>query len=224
MKDYMPLLSEVQLFHNIRGPELKPVLNCIGAYTRSYLKGNYIALSGDEINCIGIILSGKVLMLKEDIWGEKSILVVMRRGEIFGETFACGVVSSSTVSFKAAEDTEVLFMPYSRVIHSCSKACAYHHRLIENMVVLIANKNYELMEKIEVTSKKTLRERVLTFLSQQVQHKDELYFTVPMGRVELADYLCVDRSALTRELSHMKEEGLIDYDKNCFRLTKADTK
>jgi CRP-like cAMP-binding protein len=97
-------------------------------------------------------------------------------------------------------------------------ACAFHHRLIENMVRIIARKNRELMRKVEVVSKRSIREKLLAYLSIQAQVQDSDYLQIPMGRVELAEYLCVDRSALTRELAKMKEEGLIDYDKNCFRL------
>jgi len=104
------------------------------------------------------------------------------------------------------------------VMHSCTMACMFHHQLIENMVHIIANKNRDLMRKVEVISKKTLREKILAYLSIQAQLQDSRYFEIPLGRVELAEYLCADRSALTRELAKMKAEGLIDYDKNCFRI------
>ena len=101
---------------------------------------------------------------------------------------------------------------------SCTMACCFHHRLIENMVHIIANKNRDLMRKVEVVSKRTIREKLLTCLLVQVQDQNFRYVEIPLGRVELAEYLCVDRSALTRELAKMKAEGLIDYDRNCFRI------
>ena len=117
-----------------------------------------------------------------------------------------------------SEDAEILFMPFDRVMHSCTMACVFHHRLIENMVRIIARKNRELMRKIEVVSKRTIRDKLLAYLSLQAQTQDSPYFDIPLGRAELAEYLCVDRSALTRELAKMKEEGILDYDRNSFRL------
>ena len=146
------------------------------------------------------------------------MLVRMRRDELFGETFACGEDSLSVVTFVVSEDAQILFLPFDRVMHSCTMACVFHHRLIENMVHIIANKNRDLMRKVEVVSKRTIRERLLAYLSICAQAAGTRYFEVPMGRVELAEYLCVDRSALTRELAKMKEDGLIDYDKNTFRM------
>ncbi|MDO4649334.1 MAG: helix-turn-helix domain-containing protein, partial [Eubacteriales bacterium] len=105
-----------------------------------------------------------------------------------------------------------------RVMHTCSNACVFHHQLIENMVIQIAEKNRELMEKVEVIAQKNLRQKILAYLSQQSQKQKSRYFEIPLGRVELADFLCADRSALTRELTEMKKEGLIDFDKNMFTL------
>ena len=146
------------------------------------------------------------------------MLLRIRKNELFGETFACGDDNLSVVTFVVSENAEILFMPFSRVMHSCTMACAFHHRLIENMVKVIANKNRDLMRKVEVVSKRTIREKLLTYLSIQAQQQNSRYFEIPLGRVELAEYLCVDRSALTRELVKMKEDRLIDYDKNCFRI------
>ena len=119
---------------------------------------------------------------------------------------------------KLSPAAKILFMPFDRVMHSCTMACQFHHRLIENMVHIIANKNRDLMRKVEVVSKRTIREKLLSFLSIQAQIQESRYFEIPLGRVALAEYLCVDRSALTRELVKMKEDGLIDYDRNCFRI------
>ena len=142
----------------------------------------------------------------------------MRKDELFGETFACGSDSLSVVTFMVSEAAKILFMPFDRVMHSCTMACQFHHRLIENMVKIIADKNRDLMRKVDVVSKRTIREKLLAYLSIQAQVQNSRYFEIPLGRVELAENLCVDRSALTRELAKMKADGLIDYDKNCFRI------
>ena len=217
MKD---LIFEVNspLFNGIKPEERKPMLSCIGYHIGSFRKGEIIAFEAENLKHIGIVISGAVDMIKEDLWGNRTMLVRMRKDELFGETFACGSDNLSVVSFLAYEDSKILFLPFDRVMHSCTMACTFHHRLIENMVSIIAGKNRDLMRKVEVVSKRSIREKLLAYLSIQAQVQKSRYFEIPLGRVELADYLCVDRSALTRELAKMKEDGLIDYDRNCFRI------
>lgn len=217
MKDF---LSEVHspLFDGISPEDRKAMLGCIGYHISTFKKGDIVAFEAENIKHIGIVMSGSVDMVKEDLWGNKTMLVRTRKDELFGETFACGSDNLSVVTFLVSEDAKILFMPFDRVMHSCTMACMFHHRLIENMVRIIADKNRDLMRKVEVVSKRTIREKLLAYLSIQAQVQHSRYFEIPLGRVELAEYLCVDRSALTRELVKMKDEGLIDYDKNCFRL------
>ncbi len=206
------------LFDGIAQEDRKAMFDCIGYHIGSFRKGSIVAFEEENIQHIGVLLSGAVDMVKEDVWGNKTMLLRMRKGEVFGETFACGEDNLSVVTFLVSEDAKILFLPFRRVMHSCTMACAFHHRLIENMLHIIANKNRDLMRKVEVVSKRTIREKLLAYLSIQAQLQESRYLQIPMGRVELAEYLCVDRSALTRELAKMKEDGLIDYDKNCFRI------
>ncbi len=214
------ILREVNspLFDGISPEDRKAMLGCIGYHIGTFRKGDIVAFEEENIRHIGIIISGAVDMIKEDLWGNKTMLVRMRRDELFGETFACGSDNLSVVTFLVSEDARILFIPFDRVMHSCTMACVFHHRLIENMVHIIANKNRDLMRKVEVVSKRTIREKLLAYLSIQAQAQESRYLEIPLGRLELAEYLCVDRSALTRELTKMKAEGLIDYDKNCFRI------
>lgn len=206
------------LFDGIDPADRKAVLGCIGYHIGAFRKGDVVAFEAENIRHIGLVLSGAVDMVKEDLWGNKTMLVRTRKDGLFGETFACGEDNLSVVTFLVSEDARILFLPFDRVMHSCTMACAFHHRLIENMVHIIAGKNRDLMRKVEVVSKRTIREKLLSYLSIQAQAQGSRYFEIPLGRVELAEYLCVDRSALTRELVKMKAEGLIDYDRNCFRL------
>ena len=194
------------------------MLGCIGYHIRSYSKGEIIAFEAEIIDHVGVVLKGKVDMLKEDLWGNRTMLVRVGRNEVFGETFACGEDALSTVTFAAAEDTQVLFLSFCRVMHTCTHACVFHQTLIENMVRIIARKNRELMRKVEVVSKKSLREKILAYLSIQAQQQNGKIFDIPLGRMELAEYLCADRSALTRELAKMREEGIIDYHRNTFKI------
>ena len=172
-------------------------------------------LESNEVRSVGIILSGIVHMVKEDSEGYQTLLVAMKDGELFGESFSCGSHLNAHVSFFAAAPCTVLFLPFHKIIHSCKMSCTFHHRLIENMVQLIGDKNVQLMHKIEVISKKTLREKILTYLQQQALDQDSRQFTIPLSRLELAKYLCArpQRESLTRELSYMQKDGLISYEK-----------
>jgi len=206
------------LFAGIAPQDMAGMLGCIGYHVGSYQKGEIIAFEEENINHVGVVLEGAVDMIKEDVWGNRTMLVRTYPQDVFGETFACGEDSLSMVTFAAAQDSKVLFLSFCRVMHTCTHACVFHQTLIENMVRLIARKNRELMRKVEVVSKKTLREKILAYLSIQAQAQGKSRFEIPLGRVEWAEYLCADRSALTRELAKMKEEGLIDYQKNTFKI------
>ena len=206
------------LFDGISEQERGTMLGCIGYHIGTFKKGGIVALEGENLRHIGIVLSGSVDMVKEDLWGHKTMLLRIRKDEIFGETFACGEDNLSVVTFQVSEDARILFLPFDRVMHSCTMACRFHHQLIENMVHIIANKNRDLMRKVEVVSRRSIREKLLTYLSIQAHAQGSRYFEIPLGRLELAEYLCVDRSALTRELAKMKDEGQLDYDRNWFRI------
>lgn len=218
MQDYIQEIKGLPLFVGIKEADLTAMLTCIGGYVRSYKKGSFIFLLDEPIKCVGVTLDGVIHMIKEDIWGNKTTLAYIKQKELFGETFACGNSPSSTVSFYVACDCKVLFLPFRKVLHACNMSCVFHHRLIENMVTLIADKNVQLMEKIEISSRKSLREKILTYLSIQASHQQCSSFEIPIGRVELADYLCANRSALTRELNSMRTDGLLDFKRNTFHL------
>lgn len=209
---------ELELFAGIRKEDMGGMLGCTGYHVSQYRKGQVIAMEDEKISHIGIVLEGAVDMIKADIWGNRTMLSRSGKAEMFGEIFACSEDPRSLVSFVAAEDCSVLFIPFHKIMHTCSMACEFHHRLVENMVRIIAAKGRELMRKVEIVSKKTLRDKIMTYLSVQAQLQDSRYFEIPLGRQELADYLCADRSALSRELANMKADGLIDYDKNTFKI------
>lgn len=206
------------LFEGIRSEDREAMLNCIGYHIRFCPKGQTISMEAETLRQVGLVLSGAVDMVKEDLWGNRTLLLRIRKNELFGETFACGEDPVSVVTFTVSEDSDILFLPFHRVMCTCTHSCAFHQQLTMNMVRIIARKNRDLMRKVEVISKKTIREKILTYLSIQSQAQQTRYFEIPLGRLEWADYLCVDRSALTRELVKMKQEGIIDFDRNCFRI------
>lgn len=211
-------LIQLPLFTGIREEDLPSMLTCMRSFQKNYQKGELILLESHKVRNVGIILSGVVHMVKEDAEGYQTLLVTMKDGELFGESFSCGSHLDARVSFLAATSCTVLFLPFYKIIHSCKMSCTFHHRLIENMVRLIGDKNVQLMQKIEVISKKTLREKIMAYLQNQAAEQNSRSITIPLGRVELAEYLCADRSALSRELSCMQKDGLLVYDKNVFTL------
>lgn len=206
------------LFKGMPPEDRVSALNCTGYLVKTYIRDQVVVFEEEDVKHIGIVLDGYVDMIKEDHWGNKSLLLRLGKNEMFGETFACGEDSLSVVTFVAPYGAKVLLIPFCRVMHNCANACAFHQKLIENMVKVIAGKNRDLMRKVEVISKRTIREKLLAYLSLQAQTQDSPYFDIPLGRAELAEYLCVDRSALTRELAKMREEGILDFDRNSFRL------
>ena len=149
------------LFAGITPEDRKAMLDCIGYHVASFQKGDIVAFEAENIRHIGIVLSGAVDMVKEDLWGNRTMLIRTQKNEMFGETFACGTDNLSVVTFVVSEPARVLFLPFDRVMHSCTMACVFHHRLIENMVRIIANKNRDLVRKVEVVSKRTIREKLL---------------------------------------------------------------
>lgn len=222
MEAILKIKEKIPLFNGIESSELSTMLKCLNSYKKDVKKGTYFFMEEDEIQSIGVVLSGTIHMIKEDLWGNKVLITPIIEGEVFGETYICSNRLTSTVSFQAVTNCSVLFLPFQKVIKTCSKSCTYHHKLIENMMILIAEKNLKLIKKVEVTSKKSVREKILSYLANQTQNNNN-QIVIPLNRIELADYLCVNRSALTRELSKMKDEGIIDYDKNTFFLNVPDT-
>ena len=193
------------LFDGISPEDRKAMLGCIGYHIGTFQKGDIVAFEEENIKHIGILLSGAVDMVKEDLWGNKTILVRMRKDELFGETFACGSDNLSVVTFLVSEDAQILFMPFDRVIHSCTMACVFHHRLIENMVAIIANKNRDLMRKVEVVSKRTIREKLLAYLSIQAQTQNSRYFEIPLVRALRSTQRYSASSTLPRGISKYRE-------------------
>lgn len=212
--------ADIPLFAHMSARDIRSVLQCVGAFTREYKKDEFIYLEEDRIDCVGCVIKGSVQIIHENIWGDKAMLLAIGEKELFGESFCCDGSGITAVSFTAKEATTVLFLPFDRVVHTCPGACAYHHQLVMNMITVMAQKNAGLMAKIDILSKKTLREKIAAYLMNAASSHNAKYFTVPMGRIELAEYLNADRSALTRELNAMKEEGFIDFEKNTFRILK----
>ena len=212
------LVRDCPLFRDIDPKDLEAMLNCLSARELFPERVSFIMASPGERPLIGVVLEGSVEMISEDGFGKKSLLTVLPVGSVFGESYSCVKARNRSIAYQANENSRILLLDYGRILHACKLVCRFHHRMIENMVQIIAEKNLELIEKLEVASRSTIREKLLTYLTRQAELEGTTTFTIPMGRTELAEYLCADRSAMTRELARMREEGLVEYDKRTFTL------
>lgn len=212
--------SRIPLFSGISEENLKKLMVCLHSFEKSFRKGEIIIMDREKVRYVGIVLKGRVNLFKDDIWGNRTLLSYTEEGDMFGESFAVQKETASYVSFEAAAETDVLFVAAWNVVHNCPRGCSFHTQLTQNMFDLVGQKNVRLMERIEISSKSSLREKILAYLSMQAQKQSSRYIHLPIGRLELAAYLGANRSALTRELNAMRDDGLIDFDRNTFLIKK----
>lgn len=212
-------ISKTALFRGATPQEVEGMLTCLNAERRCFSKGQMIYRTGDVAASLGLVLSGSVLIENDDVWGNTTVLDSVGPEHIFAEAYACAPGEPLMVNVVAAETTEVLFLNIDRVLQVCSHACAHHNKLIRNLVSISAQKNLNLSRKILHTASKSIRGRLLSYLSYQAVRSGSRSFTIPFNRQQLADYLNVDRSALSNELSKMQKEGLVRVDKNHFDLS-----
>jgi len=212
------ILKRAKLFLGIHEDELENLLKCLQATVKNYKKNEYIFRRGDNSSLIALNLSGSVHIIKEDYWGNKTILTEISQGSVFGESYACSQNHQLTVSAVAMQKTKIMFLDAKRIITSCPSSCIFHARLIQNLVIVLANKNLMLTKKIGHMSQRATRDKLLSYLSEQSQHVSSSKFEIPFNRQQLADYLSVDRSAMSNELCKLRDEGIIQFEKEHFVL------
>ena len=211
-------LSRIPLFRGISPQEIEAMKTCLHLYEKSYKKNDRIFTAGDNIRAFGILLSGNVSIEHDDIWGNKSILDSVGPGQVFAETYACVPNAPLLVSVVASGDCTVLFVDMEYLLQFCHKACSYHSKLIRNLLMISAQKNLNLSRRIFHTSAKSIRARLLSYLSFQATKHSSYSFEIPFNRQQLADYLSVDRSALSNEIGKMQKEGILKTVKNHFTI------
>lgn len=212
------LLIGTTLFQGIKEQEIEGMLKCLSAEERAYGKDAYIYRVGDVTGRLGVVMDGSVNIIKDDVWGNRRIIENIGRGQIFGETYACLKNEPLQVDVRTLELSHILFMDVNRILTTCSSSCDFHNRLIRSLMYVLAGKNLMLTRKMDIITPKSLRERVMVYLSQESVKQGGRVVTVPFNRQQMADYLSVDRSALSAELSRMQREGLIAYEKNRFSI------
>lgn len=210
-------INETPLFDGLGIDEVKNVLSKVNALVKSFRKSDYIYLAGDCVENLCVVINGTVQMIKEDIWGDKSIIANLGVGSVFAENFLGNRGERSIVSYFAASDSEILMLPFGKMMHGTGDS-AVQSRLVFNIVSILADNNTKLIEKTEILCKKTLRGKILAYLEQEAANQKSRKIVIPFNRTDMANYLDADRSALTRELAKMREEGLISFEKNVFEL------
>lgn len=218
MEKYLSILRGNPFFTGLDDREILSVLHCVSAQAARKDKEAYIFRAGDTTEVMGLVLSGSALIIQEDIWGHRNILSRCRSGDFFGEIYAARPGSVLNISVVAEENCEILFLNVRRLLSACSSACDHHQKLIRNLVSVLANKILIFNDKITHISKRSTREKLLSYLSAESQRHNSLSFDILFDRQQLADFLCVERAAMSVELSKMQKEGLLKTNRNHFEL------
>ncbi len=214
-------LKNTPLFHGITEDEIAEVLSCLNARERKFKKDDVVFRAGISVSEIGLVETGSVNIVVNFYWGNSHIFGHVGQGQIFAENYAAIPGKELVCDVVASENSEILFLDMSRLLTSCLKGCAFHHRIIHNMLRISAQKNLNLSSRMMHTAPKSLRGRLLSYLSERALEHGSPSFTIPFDRQQLADYLAVDRSAMSNELSKMRRDGLLTYHKNEFTLKDA---
>lgn len=218
MKKYFNVLRKCPLFNQIEDENLIALLACLDAKIEVFDKKYTIIAEGNPAKYIGIVLTGSVQIVRIDYFGNRSIISGAEPSEVFAEAFACAEVNSIPITIIANEPCEVMLIDCHHIMHSCSNACDFHQQLIFNLMKVLATKNIMFYQKIEITSKRSTREKLMTYLMFQAKKIGSNSFNIPFDRQELADYLEVDRSGLSAEISKLRNEGIIESNRKHFEL------
>ena len=218
MKKYVSVLKRTQLFAGVGDDEIASMLSCLGARLYTYKKGEYVLRQGEYLNDIIVLVDGNMHIQKDDYWGNRSILGQIAVGEMFGEAYVAPESGALLNDVVAVDDSSVIFFDVKRIITVCSSACRFHATVVQNMFFAISEKNRKLVKKLGHMSKRSTREKLISYLSEEAKKHNSSSFTIPFNRQQLADFLSVDRSAMSNELCKMRDEGMLEFNKNQFKL------
>ena len=218
MKKYVPILKQTKLFAGADEEEIVAMLDCMQARLCTYKKGEYIFRQGERMNNITILVSGRLYIQNNDYWGNNSIISTVGVGEVFGEAYVAPGSGAMLNDVAAVEDSAVIFFDLRKMLTVCSSACKFHTTVIQNLFFSISEKNRKLVQKLSHMSKRTTKEKLISYLSEEAKRQNSKTFEISFNRQQLADYLSVDRSAMSNELCKMRDEGLLTFEKNRFTL------
>lgn len=218
MKKYLNILKKSQLFLGVSENEIEAMLDCLSAELRTYQKGSYVLRQGEYLKHITVLVAGSLLIQKDDFWGNRSIINKISAGEMFGEAYVAPGSEALLNDVIATEDSAIIFFDVHKILTTCSSACRFHSMVIQNLFYAISVKNRSLVQKLGHMSKRTTREKLLSYLSEQAKKQGVSSFEIPFNRQQLADFLSVDRSAMSNELCKLRDEGLLSFERNHFQL------
>lgn len=216
-----PILINNSLFRSIPESDIPILLKHLEAYTGQYKKDTFIKMTGDPADFIGIVLSGEIYICQTDFYGNRSIVASFTAGNLFAEAFACAGIAQLPADILAAADCRILFLSSRTLFQSCDRCSSFHHQLIANLLGIVSKKNPYLNQKLSYTSRGTTKEKLLAYLSDQAKQNHSNEFTIPFNRQELADFLGVERSAMSAELGKLSKLGVLETQRRYFRLFRA---
>ena len=218
MKKFIPILKRTQLFSAVSEEEISSMLSCLNARLRTYKKGEYVLRQGEHLDDITVLVDGELYIQRDDYWGNRAIVDRIAVGEMFGEAYIAPQSGALLNDVIAIEDSTVIFFDVNRIITICSSACRFHSMVIQNLFFAISEKNRKLVQKLGYISKRSTREKLMSYLSEEAKRNNSSSFIIPFNRQQLADFLSVERSAMSNELCKMRDEGLLEFNKNAFKL------
>ena len=218
MREYILILKKTVLFYGVNEKEIESMLSCLQAKKYNFKKGEFVLNQGQGLDNILILVKGKLHIQRDDYWGNRSILSIVNPGEMFGESYAAPESGTVMNDVMAVEDSEVIFFDVKKILTICSSACRFHTIVVQNLFFAISERNRNLVRKMGYLSKRTTREKLIAYLSDEARRQNSNNVSIPFNRQQLADFLSVDRSAMSNELCKMRNEGLIEFNKNHFTL------
>lgn len=207
-----------ELFRGFTAAEITRVTSCLGTRHQSFVPGQILAHVGEPIHAVGLVRQGTVLATTSDTEGNRRVVEVVTPGQVFGEEVLWATTGCASRTMTAAQPGQVLLIGMSKILKPEGTLCELRSRVVENLFRIMGEKNRKLQEHLQVLSHKSLRARLSAFLTQRAMDNESEIFTLTLNRAELAEHLNADRAALSRELSRMKSEGLIDYQRSSFRI------
>ena len=218
IKKYISTLMKTRLFAGVTEEEITGMLPCPDARMKSFKKGEYVLREGEQLDTVMVLAEGELHIQRDDYWGNRSIVNRISVGEMFGEAYIFSESEPMQSDVVAVADSVVFFFDARRIMTVCSSACRFHSAVVQNLFFIVSEKNRRLVQRLTHISRRTTREKLISYLSDEAKRQGSSSFSIPFNRQQLADFLFVDRSALSNELCKMRDEGLLNFNKNRFEL------
>lgn len=196
-----------ELFKGLSEVEFQKIGKCFNVKNISYKKEQNILSNTKNVGTVGIVVSGEAQLVHYDYNGNRTILAEYTEGDVFGDIFSN--IGNGEISVQAKRDSQIMFLDYEHIINRCKKNCTYHNTIIQNMLSILSKRIYEQNERIEVLTKRTIRDKLLKYFNSKTKVTASKVIYLPFTYTDLADYLGIDRSAMMRELKNLKDEGFI---------------